>query len=170
MTPNTCWIFGLLLSSVFFRVCNTNSKYRVTYFDGDPLGLTLQPLFVDYSDLVRLVIVNWNRRSVCLCLLLLCGDVNPNPGPTDYPCSVCGLNVLDDVKAVCCDSCDQWVHVSCDPSLSDSLYDEMVQQSSEDVWYCSVCVNNDSQLSNCSTTDCSTKQKGRCLSCICLNA
>ena len=65
MTPNTCWIFGLLLSSVFFRVCNTNSKYRVTYFDGDPLGLTLQPLFVDYSDLVRVVIVNWNRRSVC---------------------------------------------------------------------------------------------------------
>ena len=33
----------------------------------------------------------------------------PNLRPTVvYPCSVCKADVLDDDKAVCCDSCDQW--------------------------------------------------------------
>ena len=132
------------------------------YCVGDPLGLLQQPLFVDYSDLVRLVIVKWNRHSIYFCFLLFCGDVEPNFIPD--ACSVCGVNVSDDDRAVCCDLCDTWVHVSCDPSLSDSLYDDMVQHPSEDKWYCSVC------MSNCShSSECFTKENGNS-SCICLNA
>ena len=52
----------------------------------------------------------------------------------------------------------------CDPSLSDMLYDDMVQYPSEDKWYCSVC------MSNCNhSSECSTKENDN-LSCICLNA
>ena len=57
--------------------------------------------------------------------VVLCGDVQPNPGPDTSGlelCSVCSEAVLDDHKAVCCDLCDSWVHVTCDPSLSDNLY------------------------------------------------
>lgn len=61
-------------------------------------------MFVDYSDPVRLVIVKWDRHSIFLRFLLLCGDNEPNPGPD--ACSVCGVNVSDDDRAVGCDLCD----------------------------------------------------------------
>ena len=63
----------------------------------DPLGLLQQPL--------------WNHSPFCLLtfLLLLSGDVQPNPGLDTSGlefCSVCKDAVLDDHKAVCCDLCD----------------------------------------------------------------
>ena len=50
-------------------------------------------------------------------------------------------NVTDSDRAVCCDMCDLWVHVhvTCDPSLSNSLYDNMIQNHTDDQWYCSQC-------------------------------
>ena len=145
------FFFVLVFSSILFRFCDVTLECSDVRCGGDPLGLLRQPLFVDYSDLVRLVIVKWNRRSIYLCFLLLCGDVEPNLGPN--ACSICGVNVFDDGRAVCCDLCDMWVHVSCDPSLSDSLCDDMVQQPSEDHWYCSVCMSNCSHSSECSTEE-----------------
>ena len=109
-----CFCFLLFVSFVFSRFSDDNMNTKGTYCDGDPLGLLKQPLFVDLSDFVRVVIIKWNRKSFCFSLLLLCGDIQPNPGQTvDFPCSVCGNNVSNNDKAVCCDSCDMWVHVSC---------------------------------------------------------
>ena len=73
-------------------------------------------------------------------LLVFCyvHNVESNPGP--YACSVCGLNVSDESRAVCCDSCDD-------------VYDNMVHQPSEDKWYCSVCMSNCSHSSECSAED-----------------
>jgi len=59
-----------------------------------------------------------------------------NPGPDVYLCGFCEMFVGDEDKAVCCDSCDKWVHISCDPALSDSLYNYMVQNPSDEPWYC----------------------------------
>jgi len=68
---------------------------------------------------------------------------------------------------VYCDSCDvKWVHVSCDLFLTDAGYDEMVQNSSEDTWICSVCQNNNDSVKHYylpSENNCN-------LSCLCLNA
>ena len=50
---------------------------------------------------------------------------------------ICEIIVGDEDKAVLCDSCDKWAHVSCDPALSDSLYSYMVQNPSDEPWYCS---------------------------------
>ena len=124
------------------------------------------------------MIVKWNRRSFYISLLLVCGDINPNPGPDSlFPCSICGVEVLDVDKAVYCDKCDKWVHVSCDPSLSDSLYEEMIHSSVEDVWYCSICANNKDCSNESSAannkdcpSECSTGVSGNVLSCVCLNA
>ena len=40
----------------------------------------------------------------CL-LLLLCGDIQANPGPVRYPCSVCKKSVKCNQKALLCDGC-----------------------------------------------------------------
>ena len=151
------------MNFVFLRFTVINTETQGVYCDGDPLGLLQQLLFVDFSNSVRVVMIKRNHKSFHLYLLLLCGDVQLNPGPTiDFPCSVCGINVLDNDKAVCCDSCDKWVHVSCDPSLSNSLYDEMIQMSLKNAWFCTACMNN------VYSSECSTKHHG--LSCLCLNA
>jgi len=115
------------------------------------------------------MIVKWNRKSFCSCLLLLCGDVHLNPGPTvDFPCSICERNVLDGDKAVCCESCDMWVYVSCDSSFSDSVYDAMVENPSEDKWYSSKCTKISFECSQPSNS-CSGSV-ANCLKCLCLNA
>ena len=41
---------------------------------------------------------------------------------------MCALEVSDSDATVCCDYCDHWVHVSCDPSLSMEDYNDMMHQ------------------------------------------
>ena len=99
----------------------------VTSITADPLGLLLQPLYIDGSKYPRVVCFNWNCRARIYFLLLLSGDVAINPGPNVCLCGLCEMIVGDEDKAVLCDSCDKWAHVSCDPALSDFLYSYMVQ-------------------------------------------
>ena len=39
-----------------------------------------------------------------------------------YPCGICGINVLDSDKAVCCDNCNLRIHNLCD-GIEDAKYD-----------------------------------------------
>ena len=45
-------------------------------------------------------------------LLLISGDIRPNPGPID-PCSVCSHRVTWRNRSVQCTNCSLWVHLSC---------------------------------------------------------
>ena len=47
-----------------------------------------------------------------LLLLLMSGNVHPNPGPI-FPCSVCAGNVTWLGKSVQCCACFKWVHLRC---------------------------------------------------------
>ena len=47
-----------------------------------------------------------------LLLLLMSGNVHPNPGPI-FPCSVCAGNVTWRGKLVQCCTCSKWVHLRC---------------------------------------------------------
>ena len=47
-----------------------------------------------------------------LLLLLMGGNVYPNPGPI-FPCSVCAGNVIWRGKSVQCCTCSKWVHLRC---------------------------------------------------------
>lgn len=113
------------------------------------------------SHLLHVMSFNWNFYCFCFTslIILLSGDVHLNPGP-EYPCGQCGLNVNDDDQALCCDSCDKWIHVSCDCSLTVNDYNKMLKDSSDDPWFCPVCRSApQSQIPS---------QSG--LSCVCFNA
>ena len=59
----------------------------------------------------RVVLINWKSENLAYfaAILLLCGDISQNPGPSiDFPCRVCALGVSDSDAAVCCDYCDCW--------------------------------------------------------------
>ena len=45
-------------------------------------------------------------------LLLISGDIHPNPGPID-PCSVCSRRVTWGNRSIQCTGCSLWVHLSC---------------------------------------------------------
>ena len=57
------------------------------------------------------------RRLLILALLLISGNVHPNPGPISnhphprYPCSICHLDVGRD--SLQCSACLKWVHFLC---------------------------------------------------------
>ena len=79
MAVTCCFVFVLAVILAFPRFIVTRTVVHDVHFnEDDPLGLLLQPLFVDYSGFVHVVIVKWNRNSIFLCLLLLCGDVQSN--------------------------------------------------------------------------------------------
>ncbi|KAJ3082989.1 PHD finger protein 10, partial [Quaeritorhiza haematococci] len=50
---------------------------------------------------------------------------------TDRFCPLC-MRVYtedsDDLAMVCCDSCDRWIHVGCDPELSNDMYQQLVEE------------------------------------------
>ena len=55
-------------------------------------------------------------HSTCLILLLiLCGDVQTNPGPRPpkYPCGVCSRAFRNGQAGIQCDNCDSWWHTQC---------------------------------------------------------
>jgi len=78
-------LFLMLLYRLFLAIFGLNRHFFVTH----------------------VVPTNWKSASLhynISVLLLLCGDISINPGPTKYPCTVC----LKSVKAVLCDSCQLW--------------------------------------------------------------
>ena len=79
------------------------------------------------------------KYFVISALALLAGDINPNPGPIKYPCSVCGKPVAKNHRALQCDQCDTWVHIKCDnPPMAPKEY-EIYTNHSHLSWECPSC-------------------------------
>ena len=64
------------------------------------------------------------RRLILWSLLLLCGDIMQNPGPSSppttkgrlrykFPCGICEKPVKSNQKGIQCDFCDLWYHARC---------------------------------------------------------
>ena len=72
--------------------------------------------------------------------LLLCGDIQANPGPnndsTIYLCGCCELRVSWSAQAVCCDGCDLWYHQSCLLIPSGEFKDLELDNA---IWLCCKC-------------------------------
>jgi hypothetical protein len=48
----------------------------------------------------------------------------------DRFCPVCLVTYADDqndIKMVCCDICDRWVHIECDPAMNEAKYEAMMR-------------------------------------------
>ena len=70
-----------------------------------------------------------------------------NSEKPNFPCSICNSQVRGNSKAVCCDVCDQWVHISCN-SISSKLYEKLMEPDNNDTFICNKCI-----LPFCSQTD-----------------
>ncbi|KAL3876600.1 hypothetical protein ACJMK2_034425 [Sinanodonta woodiana] len=54
--------------------------------------------------------------NLVLLIIILSGDVELNPGPTNksiFPCGLCEIPVTWNCQGVCCDACNIWHHKSC---------------------------------------------------------
>jgi hypothetical protein len=79
-------------------------------------------------------------------LLLLSGDINLNPGPTNYPCTACKKAVR--TKGVFCTQCGLWTHQKCE-QMSDTEYKRLLKIPKADFCYtCSSCINSVEDISD----------------------
>ena len=83
----------------------------------------------------------WSRESAipsCYWLLLLEGDVELNPGPVRFPCTICKKPVKKNQRGLCCDACNLWSHACCS-RVSKKEYEKLSADCESD-WFCPVCV------------------------------
>ena len=92
-------------------------------------------------------------RLLILLLLLMSGNVHPNPGPI-FSCSVCAGNVTWRGKSVQCCTCSKWVHLRCS-QLSLSQFRALGSSHS---WSCFPCHNTVTPSSDSSDMYTSTVQ------------
>ena len=41
--------------------------------------------------------------------------------PVKFPCKICEKSVAENLKAVCCNTCNIWVHIKCN-KISTNIY------------------------------------------------
>ena len=106
---NGCWPsrgsqLPWTLSFIFSLCCPLNDRKRVahSFFKIDRLF----SLFLFSCPSLALL------RLLILLLLLMSGNVHPNPGPI-FPWSVCAVNVTWRGKSVQRCTCSKWVHLRC---------------------------------------------------------
>ena len=58
-----------------------------------------------------------------------------------FPCNICQRNIRENGKAVCCDICDNWVHIRCN-SISASKYLELCDEDNNESFFCIKCFND----------------------------
>ena len=71
-------------------------------------------------------------------LLLLAGDVEQNPGPVRYPCTVCKQPVRCNQRGIECTRCENWSHVRCCGVSVDEY--EKISANENELWYCPGCL------------------------------
>ena len=94
-------------------------------------------------------------RLLILLLLLMSGNVHPNPGPI-FPCSVYAGNVTWRGKSVLCCTWSKWVHLRC----SQLFLSKFRALGSSDSWSCLPCRNTVTPSSDSSDKYTSTVQSG----------
>ena len=102
---NGCWHsrgsqLPRALPFIFLLCCPLNDRRRAVH---SFFKSVVYFLFFSFLALLRLLI---------LPLLLMSGNVHPNPGPI-FSCSVCAGNVTWRGRSVQCCTCSKWVHLRC---------------------------------------------------------
>ena len=89
-----------------------------------------------HTKLIRVTSRKVTMLRIFFSLLLLGGDIHPNPGPAKFPCGICSKPVKINQRGTCCDLCDRWYHTRC-CLICDHMYDILANSSSS--WICCDC-------------------------------
>ena len=82
--------------------------------------------------------------AVIITLLLASGDIESNPGPVQYPCTVCQKPVKGDQRGIMCDGCSQWTHAQCG-SVGEAEY-LLLTADEKSQWFCPLCTQSVASL------------------------
>ena len=104
-----------------------------TFFRTTLLSPSFHPKPLHYSFHPPLILI--------FMLLLISGDIHPNPGPID-PCSVCSRRVTWGNRSVQCTNCSLWVHLPCS-GLSPTDFRKISPGHS---WTCPMCPSSSQPL------------------------
>ena len=74
---------------------------------------------------------------VLFLLLLISGNVHPNPGPVKFLCIICCKPVKSNQDGIECSTCSLWCHRIC-AGMSKEEY--IALSLSDDDWFCCHCV------------------------------
>ena len=85
----------------------------------------------------RYNVISFNR-TVLRALLMVCGDIALNPGPTKNPCGTCYKPVARHHRAILCEACLYWFHIKCE-NISPNDYIKLGECT--EPWICSTCSN-----------------------------
>ena len=149
---NGCWPsrgsqLPRALAFIFSVCCPLNDCRRAAH-SIYKIGRLFSPFLFSCPTLALL-------RLLILLLLLMSGNIHPNPGPI-FPCSVCAGNVTWRGKSVQCCTCSNWVHLRCSQlSLSDFR-----ALGSSHSWSCLPCCHTVTLSLDSSDTYTSTAQSG----------
>ena len=89
------------------------------------------------SAIFKSISTKKSNRLVACCILLLCGDIQSQPGPPKHPCGLCNKAVRENQKAIECEECLVWYHVNC-TAMSAKSYENFGLDSNL-VWMCNRC-------------------------------
>ena len=59
-----------------------------------------------------------------------------------HSCNICTKNIRANAKAVCCDYCDNWVHIKCN-SITPIRYAELCEEENNEPFLCLKCFNDE---------------------------
>ena len=90
------------------------------------------------STITLQVKVRNKQEYFSILCILLCGDVQLNPGPVKCPCIICRKPVKSNQKGIQCDFCDLWVHLKC-TNLNLHQYEKF--STSDEKYFCVNCID-----------------------------
>jgi hypothetical protein len=113
--------FDVFFTLVF--IFSTISLLRIIQIDQPDIdrltfaGITSQIRKSFYGNQILNSSSQQPRKTLLICIILLSGDIETNPGPVKnaeiFPCGLCDLPVTwEHVNGICCDGCDIWHHRS----------------------------------------------------------
>lgn len=75
---------------------------------------------------------------LCVILTSMHTNVEPNPGPIEFPCGNCDTEVHATVPALECDECALWLQIQC-LAFAEDKYDNLIAIDQSFSWICSNC-------------------------------
>ena len=116
---------------------NSNNKSELTIESESTCLSGFEAFASSYRNQRRSTMFVRSKSYLLLNLLLLCGDIDTNPGPNwKYPCGSCKKPVKSNQHGIQCDSCDSWIHTRC-LGMNNDEYQLLANSSCS--WICPDC-------------------------------